>query len=283
MIELSWLSSWWRGLDAQTHGALIGAFATMAGAAIAAIAVFIQIGRQARKARDNVRHNEEIKLKLQIYEQVLDACQEAENARRELDSYVQQFLFTLEGARALRAEGLRWMVPEHRYPQYSNLLQEAQAKLSKVTILVEDWRLVDPRLKVFQIAFSAVSFDLLRASDELSRHVMRMFPASMPDDPRRLFPWSLPPDDAIDRLREVFDKFRDPCFTSSAYLMDFRTEMQRLLLGPLFPTHEIENRHPIDPKYKVIELAKWDELIQHFENDTAWGQNKRDVEARAFR
>ncbi len=63
--------------------------------------------------------------------------------------------------------------------------------------------------------------------------------------------------------------------------MDFRTEMQRLLLGPLFPKHKIEARQPIDPKYMVIELAKWDELIRHFENDTAWGQNKRKAEAGA--
>lgn len=271
----------WHNIDGQIRAAIIGGCATVLSATIAAFVVFFQIGRQARKARENIRHTEELKLKLQIYERILKVCADAESARREFESYVHTFLLAVHSAKAFKDQGKQWPAPQHRYPRYSSLSGDAQTRLTDVHILVEDWQLVDPRIVVFRSAFGATWDETAQILGRLTDLLIPLLPAEMPENPGKLFSWNVPSEGDIARLSTLYGQLQDSGFTAMTYLMDFRTEMQKLLLGPLFPKNKIAIRKPIDPKFKVIELSKHRELTAYFENETEWGRKKKELERRA--
>ena len=61
-------------------------------------------------------------------------------------------------------------------------------------------------------------------------------------------------------------------------IFDFQVEMQNLSLGGLFEG-KAKRREPIDPKYVVVRIDRHDELLRHFETQTAWGRDKAETEA----
>ena len=67
--------------------AMIGAIATVVAGVIGALVVVWQIGRQARDAIRQTRHNETLKLKLKVYEEIIATCRSASDAVVNLSSY----------------------------------------------------------------------------------------------------------------------------------------------------------------------------------------------------
>lgn len=276
----------WISLDMQIRTALIGAAATLLAATFAAIVVAWQVRAQARNAVAQSEKNEATKLKLQIYERILSICSEASDANLNLKSFVRLFTMSLRRLQIAKENGWPIRPPDERYAEFARLRSEAQMKAIAVTTSVESWTIVDPRMAIFQTANSAALEDLRNTTDGYFRAAMRLFPAPMPDDPMKLFPWDVPSEDDIVVLEKAAETVTDAADTLMCYIYDFRVEMQKNLVGGLFPKGDVPVRAPLDPKHVVITLENHKELTRYFENETAWGANNKrvrdDVAAQVF-
>lgn len=267
----------WIAFDMQIRTALIGAAATLLAASIAALVVAWQVRAQARNAIAQSEKNEATKLKLQIYERILMICAQASDANLNLKSFVRLFSMSLRRLQIAKENGWPIRLPDERYAEFARLRSEAQMKAIAVTTSVESWTIVDPRMVIFQTANSAALDDLRNTTDGYFRAAMKLFPAPMPDDPMKLFPWDVPSEADIVVLEEAAEAVTDAADTLMCYIHDFRVEMQKNLVGSLFPKGHVPTRMPLDPKHIVISLDNHKKLTRYFENKTAWGANNKRV------
>lgn len=264
-----WLSS----LEAPVKAAMITATATVTGAILAATVVFLQIGRQAGKARENDRSGEELKLKIEIYRSILSVCREALDAKLDVSNFIRMFPISIRSAKGTLSLGYTPVLPRERFSTFNEKWSAAHTKAVNVVITVEEWGIVDPRMKVFQVAFNAALYDAQKAYANYIDASMPIFPAPRLDSPDKTFPWSPPNSESLLKLERSGEQILDALSNIESYVEDFRVQMQQLLVGALFPGYVVDIRKPLNPALKVIELKRHKELIKYFEEETEWGRN----------
>lgn len=268
----------WTGRSPTVKAALIGACATMASALVASFVVFLQIGRQSRKAIEQAKNNEALRLRVDLYKEKLGVYHVAAGATTDLSGLVRSIHWALLNSRALADEGFQPSPPKYRFPDLMDLRAKADSAWIKTVFLIEDWIVVDVRMDIFRIAFAAANFEIERRMAKYADLTMRLLPAAKPGSlSGELFPWSCPPTETIEAVRVAGEELIDALSERTCYLVDFRTEMQNLLVSDLF-SGKAPAREPIDPRHKVISLAKFAELKKYFENDTEFGAHTHKIE-----
>jgi hypothetical protein len=131
----------WGGLTPEMQAALIGAIATVSTATLGAMAVIWQIGRQAHHAIQQNRHNEALKLKLQVYEQIVATCRAAEHAVTELWADVHGFQFDVS---LYRQNAPQWPVPKARAKILLDKRSNLDRMSAEVIFLTERWQITYP-------------------------------------------------------------------------------------------------------------------------------------------
>lgn len=268
--------TWWSRLQPNVQAALIGAGATVTAATIGALVVARQIRKQAANAIRQNSHNEALKLKLKVYEEIIEVVQRCQDASSSLSSFVRVFSVGVQLARNACARAQRIVVPDGRAPVFLDLQKSFAQSAVMMVFLTERWQIIDPRIEVFRTAFNSALHDVRSAYTKYVKIAVELMPVVRPDG-QSIFPWS-PPDDlqfaALDQagksLIEAVDKL-------ASFAYDFQGEMQNLLVGELFGK-QVPPRASIDPSYPVIRLEHHAKLEAYFLTDTAWGRSKTKVE-----
>src|ERR1700716_1029250 len=81
----------WPIIDASLKPAIVSGAFTILAAMGGALVVFWQLRKQAENTAKSNLHSEQIKLKKEIYEELLDACHDVIEAVATVESYVQDF------------------------------------------------------------------------------------------------------------------------------------------------------------------------------------------------
>ncbi|MBY3559051.1 hypothetical protein [Rhizobium laguerreae] len=261
-------------------GPFIGAIATIIAATLGALVVIWQNAKQAKRATAQVRHTEALKLKMQVYEEIVGLCRDAVDAEVSYSSYARVFVADLKLYREMTQAGLNWGVPKARAPD----LFEKQARFSEAVIalifLTERWGVIHPGLEMYRLAFNVALHDEGAAYNPYRNIAIRLMPTESPNGPQQgsLFPWALPDDAIIQALEVATDALIQAIDSFGGFIYDFQIDMQNLLVGELFQ-HRITPREPLDPKIVVARLDDWKKLKGYFENSTAWGKMKDDIDA----
>ncbi len=275
------METWGVGLDPSLQGAIISSLATFLAACMGFAAIVWQIGRQARVAIDQQRQSERMKLQLRIYEDVVKLIDHAVNVEVRLGTFVQTLPFKLRNARNQRERGLILPPPPERFLPLQDLQTATTLAAVGVISTVERWEIVDARLSVFRTAINVASHDLSTAYIPYSNLVMRLLPVDHTDTGKPL-PWSPPSEDEVQELERLGRSVTRALGRIQSWIGDFRTETQIALLGDLFADRP-ERRKPMDPYFRTIRLDAHAELEEFFENETAWGDMKREAEDRVER
>lgn len=269
----------WSGLPKELQGAVIGAGATVVAAMFAAtfgaVAVFWQIGRQARSAIRQNQHNEALKLKLEVYKEIVPICRDAISADVGLSSYIQQFKIEVALFGQMTQAGLEWPVPKARLPILLEKKGATDRSLIEIISVTERWQIIDPRIEIFRIAINAAKHDVDAA-------FQAYFKAAGPITPHeistgKLRPWNPPDEETGRQFAAAASGIFDALMTLGSYIYDFQIEMQNALVGELFK-QKLPARKPIVSGAIVIQLDRHMELAIHFDKNTAWGQDKARVE-----
>ena len=265
-------------MSEEIMGAVIGAIATAAAALVGFGAVVLQIGKQGQQAIKQVRSNEVMKLRLQIYGEVTKLCDEVTTPASKFRSRVGMALFRLRFAAGQHQNGLPFFPPPERTPHFIDLSQATTQAAIGIVLIVERWEIVDPRMKVFQTAAAVALHDLHEAGRQFFALTTPAFPLDLPDG--GIIPWSPPSQADLDALAQTANALESKIDQLTGWVHDLRVEFQRAMLSDLFEDR-LEARSPIDQSVVVITLKRSAELIRYFDEQTEWGKMKAQAEADA--
>lgn len=267
----------WHGFEAETKAALIGAAAILIAAVFGFGGLIWQVWSQAKQSRVVIIENEKRKLKAGLYEEGVTVCRELADAAIALSSQLRMMAMQVEIAARAAAANLAYDLPVARFPKLSADYGAFSDAVLRFIFLVENRRIVDPRIIVFRTAMNVVLHDTRELM--YSRFVLSVMPALPTERPDgELFPYTPPSIEGAEAVRELSERFIASLDDAVSYTEDFLVELQNHLLGDLFDK-EVPHRQPLDPDKKVITLDRADELERWFETSTDWGRNVARIEA----
>lgn len=143
--------------------------------------------------------------------------------------------------------------------------------------ILESWRVVDPRIKVFQVALSVSLYDINKSFDDYHEAALWCLPL----DDETASRWSMPSGFWLKKLKTRGNILRENCITLGAYVSDLKLELQNTTIGDLFENYNDDRRTPVENRFKVITLASSEELLSYFLNETPWAKFHREAQERS--
>ena len=239
--------------------------------------VIWQISRQARNALNQNSYNEALKLKLEVYKEILRACQQAGDAGSEMSSFVRVLNLAIERNLLEQANGVRQTAPTARFLVLSQNFVNLSDGIIGLVSIVERWQVIEPRMLIFQTAANVVHHDILHAQNDFLRDCMKMLPVDLPMENETVVHWLPLSANDCKLIMERSTQIEASVQRLYDLVFDFQVEMQNCLLGGIFH-NRVPHRIPIDPKNVVVTLENHSQIAAYFENDTAWGRNKIETE-----
>jgi hypothetical protein len=263
------------------HDALAAAILSVS---IGFLVVMYQIGTQARNALKQSRENEAVKLKLEVYKDIIAISRDASTAVGDFASLIDRFHSSLLFARQTQIDLNAYVIPTSSgdFQQFIDTRGEMSRSAIKLMALTETWQMIDPRIDIFSKAINAALFDIDTTYEPYFNAALRAMPLGVPRDPPKegatavAVSWHPPSDEVIQQIGTLGNTVTHALRTLQSYVFDFQKEMQTHLLGKLFP-HTIPPRTPIDPKAIVIRLDRYDELSSYFARQSNWGREQERI------
>lgn len=271
------ISAWWIGLSAEVQAALVGAGAT-AGAAIFGVgAVIAQVRSQGRQSRAAIAETERRKMNAALYEDAVSVCRGLADASIKMCTKLYTMNMEIEIAARAETAMMAYNLPSARFPALTALYGEFTDAALRFIFLIENRRIVDPRILIFRTAMNTVLHDSRQSMfSDFVLHVMPVLPTDNPSG--GIFPYKPPTIEGALAVRKYGDELIRAADDATAYAEDFLTEMQNVLLGDLYGNH-LEARQPPDPARRAVTLDRAQELDAWFSANTAWGVQAERVEA----
>jgi hypothetical protein len=270
---MSWLYDWIVSWPPQLQPALISGLITASTTALSAAfgfgVVYFQLGRQGRNAIEQSRKNEALKLKVQIYQSVTETADKAEAAIREFSSFLTQLGFHASVDRLKDSA-------QFSFTEYNRLQNGAVSAVLDIMSIVEKWRIIDSKLTLFNRVIS-MGIDSHRDAVTKSAYLMM---ATLPHMGHETL-WQQSDEATRNAIRNQVDAEIWHIGRLSAWMIDFKVEMQVLLLGELFSNGIVTRRDPPDPEQFCIRLDRYEE-IENKLNSSPWGQRNVQLEAEAW-
>lgn len=268
----------------QNVVALIGHGLTLIGIIVGILIVIWQLGRQHKSSLLLQRENAREELKLRLHEILVQKVRKLSHANTAAAMYAFSIPFNLKIYQDQLSQGLRPSPVKERTPELSRLHWEAHAAYIELLQEFEAWSIAFPGLEVFQVALNTAAHDANKAFTPLFTGLLKVLPIDPPEDappsvPRPFLRSTISEEDLahINTLLEPYKKAMDDI---GCYVHDLTIESQNNLLSELFEGR-VPARKPLDSSLKAISAdpAKKEELLNYFENETAWGKNKKEIEA----
>ena len=152
--------------------------------------------------------------------------------------------------------------------EMSKLNSEAHYKAADLLCLIENWTVIDPRVRIFHTAVNVALHEMRKSWDELSPYLYRTSAVfGIAPNPAYRHPgyhenWS--------GFDTVLANYSADVMLLDCCVSDLRTEMQNALLGPLFK-NRTPQRKPLDPRYRVVSLNRHKELERYYLEHSSWG------------
>jgi hypothetical protein len=260
----------WSGFGSETKAALIGAVSTCLVGTAGFGSLILQIKSQGKQSREAVAENERRRLKTAMYEDGVLNCRQLADTAIELSTKLRMMMMQLEVTARAASANLAFDLPSARLPAIAELYAHFSDAVLSFIFLVENRRIVDPRILVFRTAMNAILYDTREIMfSKFVIHLMPVLPVEGPDG--GVFSYTAPSVEAADVVKALSEAFINSLDDAVAYTDDFLVELQNHLLGDLFNAKVI-HRIPLDPDKKVISFKDAEQLGKWFETSTEWGK-----------
>ena len=270
------LWSCWNGLMAPVQGAIVSGTFTAVSAIVGVLVVMFQLKRQGENAVMANRATEAMKLKKDVYAEVVAACKDALDDQRSFVAYTMRFQLDVNNCRDSRDNHAPYSPPDARFAELLDRYFACLAKTDALISLQERWEIIEPRSSVFKLAFAEAKFQIDKAHDNYGPLAMKLMPqhgtAGAP------LAWQVPEQLEIEELRELGRKVRESFGRLRDWITDFQFEMQNLLLGEMFH-HQVFARERQDPRNRTLRLDHYQELHRYFTQETELGKSEAGIRA----
>jgi hypothetical protein len=269
----------WPVIEAASRPAIITGGCTIAAAVGTALVVFWQLRKQAVNTITANKHNEAMKLKKEVYEELREACTAAQSASHLLDRYLSQFLTDLRLARIAidLQSGTAAATTRARMRTLVKKYNRSTKAISELIGVQEKWEIIDPRGYILRLAIAyasdLVSTAWLAYAKMASDHMP--YDGEGAADFRRGF---VVPDNAgYETIKVLSDELSESLSLQRCYIIDTQNEMQNALLEEMFEGKKAPVRIPLDPRYRAVTLKDHEDLKRFFDS-TEWGQRNARVQ-----
>lgn len=271
----------WACLGPEIQAALIAAAATVVVAFFGFGGLILQMQSQSRQSREAIAENERRKLKAEMYNDAVEVTRNLVDAAIELSTRLRTTATELNLAAQADSVGLGYQVPRGRYPEFIALYQTFSDAALRFVYLIENRRIVDPRILIFRTAMNAALHDCREQMFfKFSINVAPLLPVE--NAAGELYPYKAPAPESAKAAGENCEQFCESLMDVISYTEDFLVELQNHLLGDLF-ARNVAHRKPLDPNSQVITLDRAEELEEWFSKHTAWGRLTEKVESETRR
>ncbi len=211
------------------------AIATIVAAAIAASVVLFQIGRQAKNAIQQNRHNEALKLRLEVYKDIGERCGNASNAIDDLCAFIDNFHSALALARQTQTELNGYAVPTAHPSQFIDKESQLHSSIVRLMAITEMWQIVSPRMDISRATINKVVHDIDAASQSYFEAAYRAMPIAAPPGS-----WKPPSAVELQGSKDLGDSLIKSLTKLQSCISAFLGEMQTVLVGEMFEMSELE-------------------------------------------
>ena len=240
-------------------------------------AIAWQLGRQGRLTREDAKLAQQREFKNRLFHEGLDAAHSMSIAATEFGSYLRKVRMQLWIAKERAKEGTQF-IPDVRFTEVMDLYGRFSDARLDFVFLVEQRRIIDPRMTLFRTAISAATHEFgERYPREFGQALIPRLPMDMPNG--RTCPYSPPDDAAMEAIDHELEIAEQATLSCVMYAQDFMVELQNTLLGDVFD-QQVEHRDPPDPSARVIRLDEFEEISLWLKR-TPWGQECAQLEAEA--
>ena len=244
---------------------MIEVLAALVAGLIAAGVAIHQIARQAR-----------LRLKLEIYREILIVRRDHADAIREVSTK----LYILDSQVGIWADPERFggicPPPNISMSELNLLVHKALSKAADISILTEQWQIIDRRLDLFRLAMGSASHDLRTELTPFFQSALAVLPAELGKQSNH----DKVPPKFLSNLRKQCARMQAALSRLDAWSHDFGQEMQNVLMSGLF-RHRVPPREPLDSSMFALRLDRYDELKRHFETATPWARHNLEAEENA--
>jgi hypothetical protein len=241
-----WGCGWWHDLGPQAQGAIFSVGGTIFVAVIGIGVVFLQLQGALRTSRIT----EQMKLKKETYEEIADQCAEALKLTNAARTHIWNFLGE---ARMGSLRNHHHAVVLGKGERCAAQSDPAVRAVHELGIRVKRWRIIDPRIIIFESAFESVLHEATRFIDRLRGR------------------WTGEADVQVQDMITAVRELERRLAVTERYMIDLETAMQNALLGDLFEKR-LPPRISEGPGDIVVTFERYEELDRHFKNETSWGK-----------
>jgi hypothetical protein len=156
---LDFIASMWDQFLVFWH-ALTPPVATVLAATIGAYAVVYQMGWQARNAIKLNRHNEALKLKLEVYKDIVGISRKASESISDVSAFIRKFQSNLSLARQMQDEFNGYASPAAHPSQLTDKQSQLYTSSIRVIAITETWQIIDTLIDALMTLQSYI-FDFL--------------------------------------------------------------------------------------------------------------------------
>jgi hypothetical protein len=247
---------------------------------LAAGMVIWQVGKQRDNQLLEQKENIRIEFKTKLHGEIEDklaALSDASVAAASIKYDLYTAFAIQQNAISLKRDPIPLSLEMDAVNKAHSALCNATIEVVKVT---EKYEIIEPAIKIFQMAFSVALRDLQHTYWPLMIELPNVLPQRSQDGQNIIYkPIATP--EQISKINQLTAAYGDAAREISCYVHDMRVEIQNLLLGNLFD-HRVPKRVPLDPRHKVVSTdAKTIEALTHyFKNETLWGKESQTADER---
>lgn len=263
---------------------MVQSLITTAAIVIGAWLIVWRIGREYRNGLELQRERGREQLRLQIFKQFEKRMQTASEAEAHAGSAASTISLAFISQRSQIESGITPDPINLRASDFADRNSAASTSVTSLIQVIETYEIVNPEVKIFQMAFVSALHDMNEAFRPFYTELLKYLPVDVPEHRveelgTNTIALPLPNDSQLEQLISLANSYADALLEVGCYIYDLRVETQNIFLGKLFE-HRVQPRQPLDPRRVVIvtEPAKVRELERHFEECTEWGKAGKEAE-----
>jgi hypothetical protein len=171
---------------------------------------------------------------------------------------------------------------QYREPNFREQLEKHLSNAIELTFYIERHAPLLPNFDVFKRAFSVAHYEIQKDRRTLQATMLRWFPMEHanfkinPDVPQFVNNPEIT-SDAVKEFEIVMQPILDSLGLLKVWAMDLAVELQNHLLGD-YAECKVSHREPIDPKFFVVSISRYDALMRYFDEETDQGRNTKLIE-----
>ena len=171
---------------------------------------------------------------------------------------------------------------QYREPNFREKLEGHLNNAIELTFYIERHAPLLPKFDVFTKAFSVAHYEIQKDRRKLQEVLLRWLPIDNPDFTKYLGASQFinNPKLSVEAVKE-FEAVMEPTLDSLGLLkiwaMDLTVELQNHLLGD-YADCKVSHREPIDSKFFVVSIDKYNNLMKYFDEQTEQGQNIKQMQ-----